>query len=212
MSDIKTYKKLIKEIPIKKQSMHARKIVWQSRLGHTLFKVIEPVFDKDEIIITRGDILEEKDNRTKIIKTLVWGYPEGGRGTNVKKVLGSLDNLCGKLLRNKEKNLTEVKAKELINSLEEVDGIGPSTWSKLLYFFEVSVNKHRCQIFDTRVEQSLNASQFKEFKKEKGKWNQKKVDDFFKYIEKLDKVSKRLGVAPEQLENFLFYYNLYFVL
>ena len=212
MSDIKTYKKLIKEIPIKKQSMHARKIVWQSRLGHTLFKVIEPVFDKDEIIITRGDILEEKDNRTKIIKTLVWGYPEGGRGTNVKKVLGSLDNLCGKLLRDKGKNLTEVKAKELINSLEEVDGIGPSTWSKLLYFFEVSVNKHRCQIFDARVEQSLNASQFKEFKKEKGKWNQKKVDDFFKYIEKLDKVSKRLGVDPDQLENFLFYYNLYFVL
>ena len=212
MSDIKTYEKLIKEIPIKKQSMHARKAVWQKRLGRTLFKVVKSVFDKDEITITRGEVLEEKDNGIKIIKTLVWGYPEGGRGDNVKCALTKLEELDKILSKNKRKNLSEVKAKELIDRLEMVDGVGPSTWSKLLYFFEISVESHRCQIFDARVERSLNASQFKEFKKEKGKWNQKKVDDFFKYIEKLDKVSMRLGVDPEQLENFLFYYNLYFEL
>lgn len=210
MSDIETYKNLIKEIPIKKQSMRARKAVWQKRLGHVLFKEVEPVFDKDEITITRGEILEEKNSRIKIIKTLVWGYPEGGRGDNVKRALKGLEDLCGKLSRNKGKNLTEAKAKELIVSLEKVGGVGPSTWSKLLYFFEVSVESHGCQIFDARVERSLNASQFEEFKKEKGKWNQKKLEDFFKYIEKLDEVSKGLRVAPEQVENFLFYYNLYF--
>lgn len=212
MSDINTYKNLIKEIPIKKQSMRAKRDVWKNRLGRTLFKVVEPVFDEDEVTITRSEILEEKNNRIKIIKTLVWGYPEGGRGDNVKKVLEGLEDLHRKLSRYKGMNLTEAQAKELINDLEKVDRVGPSTWSKLLYFFEISVMSHSCQIFDARVEQSLNASQFKEFKKEKVKWNQKKVDDFFKYIEKLDEVSKCLEVDPAQLENFLFYYNLYFVL
>jgi len=166
--------------------MRAKKSVWHTRLGHSLFKVVEPVFSKDEITITRGEILKEESNRIKIVKTLVWGYPEGGRGSNVKSVLENLEVLRDKL--------------------------GPSTWSKLLYFFEISINSHRRQIFDKRVEQSLNASQFRDFNKKEGKWNQKKVDDFFKYIEKLDEVSRDLRVAPEQLENFLFYYNLYFKL
>lgn len=212
MSDIKTYKKLIREIPIKKQSMHARKDVWRTRLGHSLFKVVEPVFSEDEITITRGEILKEKNSRLKIVKTLVWGYPKGGRGNNIKSVLKDLEKLREKLSRHKGKNLTETEAKELINKLEKVNKMGPSTWSKLLYFFEISIYSHRCQIFDKRVEQSLNASQFRDFNKEKGKWNQKKVNDFFKYIEKLDDLSKNLRVAPEQLENFLFYYNLYFKL
>ena len=212
MSDIKTYRNLIKEIPIKKQSMRAKKSVWHTRLGHSLFKVVEPVFSKDEITITRGEILKEESNRIKIVKTLVWGYPEGGRGSNVKSVLENLEVLRDKLSKYKGKNLTETKAKELISDLEKVDKLGPSTWSKLLYFFEVSINSHRCQIFDKRVEQSLNESQFRDFKKEKGKWNQKRVDDFFKYIEKLNELSRNLRVDPDQIENFLFYYNLYFKL
>lgn len=212
MSDIKTYRNLIKEIPIKKQSMRAKKSVWHTRLGHSLFKVVEPVFSKDEITITRGEILKEESNRIKIVKTLVWGYPEGGRGSNVKSVLENLEVLRDKLSKYKGKNLTETKAKELISDLKKVDKLGPSTWSKLLYFFEVSINSHRCQIFDKRVEQSLNESQFRDFKKEKGKWNQKRVDDFFKYIEKLNELSRNLRVDPDQIENFLFYYNLYFKL
>lgn len=212
MSDIKTYRNLIKEIPIKKQSMRAKKSVWHTRLGHSLFKVVEPVFSKDEITITRGEILKEESNRIKIVKTLVWGYPEGGRGSNVKSVLENLEVLRDKLSKYKGKNLTETKAKELISDLEKVDKLGSSTWSKLLYFFEVSINSHRCQIFDKRVEQSLNESQFRDFKKEKGKWNQKRVDDFFKYIEKLNELSRNLRVDPDQIENFLFYYNLYFKL
>jgi hypothetical protein len=212
MSDIKTYRNLIKEIPIKKQSMRAKKSVWHTRLGHSLFKVVEPVFSKDEITITRGEILKEENNRIKIVKTLVWGYPEGGRGSNVKSVLENLEVLRDKLSKYKGKNLTETKAKELISDLKKVDKLGPSTWSKLLYFFEVSINSHRCQIFDKRVEQSLNESQFRDFKKEKGKWNQKRVDDFFKYIEKLNELSRNLRVDPDQIENFLFYYNLYFKL
>lgn len=212
MSDIKTYRNLIKEIPIKKQSMRAKKSVWYTRLGHSLFKVVEPVFSKDEITITRGEILKEESNRIKIVKTLVWGYPEGGRGSNVKSVLENLEVLRDKLSKYKGKNLTETKAKELISDLKKVDKLGPSTWSKLLYFFEVSINSHRCQIFDKRVEQSLNESQFRDFKKEKGKWNQKRVDDFFKYIEKLNELSRNLRVDPDQIENFLFYYNLYFKL
>ena len=38
------------------------------------------------------------------------------------------------------------------------------------------------------------------------------TNDYFDYIERLSKVSRKLKVKPEQVENFLFHYNLNFKL
>lgn len=210
MSDIKTYKRLIREIPIEKQAMHAQKGVWEKRLDKSTFQIVKSLFDKEEIIITRSDILEEKACRNKIAMILVWGYPNGGRGNHIRNILGEINKLCKELSKVEGKNLNKDEAQKLIDSLNNIEGMGPSTWSKLLHFFRVSVDSNSCQIFDAKIEKSLNMGIFKEF--EKKKWSQNNTTDFFDYIKFLSKISKDLNVKPEQVENFLFYYNLYFKL
>lgn len=210
MSKIETYRDLIKNIPIDKQAMLAKRDVWKKRFRDTVYYIVKPIFDEDEIIISREDILKEKNFCTKIVKILIWGYPNGGRGKHIQHALNNIDELI-KILSNIEgQNLTKDKAEIVIKKLDNMNGLGPSTWSKLLHFFKVSVETHSCQIFDEKIERSLNASKFEDFKKDN--WNRMNINDFFDYIERLSKVSKRLNVKPEQLENFFFYYNLGFKL
>lgn len=210
MSNIDIYKNLIKVIPIAKQAMHAQKNVWKKRLDGSTFEVVKFLFNKEEIVITRSDILEEKQCQNKIAMILVWGYPNGGRGYHIQNILEQIDVLSKILSKVENKNLSRDEAEELISNLNKIEGMGPSTWSKLLHFFRVSVNSNSCQIFDAKIEKSLNTEKFKEF--EKDKWDQHKTNDFFDYIERLSKVSRKLNVKPEQVENFLFYYNLNFKL
>ncbi len=210
MSNIDTYKNLIKAIPIEKQAMHAQKAVWEKRLDSSAFEVVKSIFTKDEIVITRNEILKEENAQNKIAKVLVWGYPNGGRGNHIQNILKKIDGLNEKLSENKNEHLSKDNARKLIDELNEIDGMGPSTWSKLLYFFKVSVDSNSCQIFDAKIEKSLNSANFKEFKKDK--WDQHKTDDYFDYIERLSMVSRKLKVKPEQVENFLFHYNLNFKL
>lgn len=210
MSKIETYRDLIKNIPIEKQAMLAKRDVWEKRFRDSVYHIVQPIFNEDEIIISREDILKEKKLCMRIVKILIWGYPNGGRGKLIQHALNNINELVEILSNIEGQNLSKDKAEIVINKLNNIEGLGPSTWSKLLHFFEVSVDSHSCQIFDEKIERSLNASKFEDFKKDN--WNRTDINNFFDYIERLSKVSRRLEVKPEQLENFLFYYNLNFKL
>lgn len=77
---------------------------------------------------------------------------------------------------NKKKDLSREKLASLIAVLENVKGLGESTWSKLLYFFKIQVEGRRCQIFDKNIKDALNSPQFieqYEFNEERGiSWKQ----------------------------------------
>lgn len=115
--------------------------------------------------------------------------------------------------------------------MENVNGLGESTWSKFLYFFEIKVEipEHgfqRCQIYDAKIKDSLNASQFnelEEFNKKNGisMWKQddkrkKGKPNYFMFMKLLSALSDEIGFDKDdehkldKLENFLFHYNLDF--
>jgi len=207
MDSIKKYKKLIQALPVKKQASLIKKEVWKKRFREKLSPIVSVLFSKnDEIVISREDILKENDCRKKIIMILMWGYPTGGRGNHIQDALESIDGLCENLFKIKDKSLTKDKAKNLIQQFDCIKGLGPSTWSKLLYFFNISVDFRKCQIFDIKIVNSLNKIQFKEFNRTD--WNQQNIDDYFEYLELTNSLSQKLNASPDQLENFLFHYNL----
>lgn len=202
---IQYYKQLIQSLPVKNQSSHIKKKSWARISYREKTKIEKVIFSKDDIEISRQDIFDESNTDFKIIKTLLWGYPTGGRNDNIKRTLESFILLQKILSKTENKNLSISEANSLLNELDNIEGLGPSTWSKLLYFFNISFCNQKCQIFDLKIVDSLNKKQFCEF--EEYNWKQDK-QNYFKYISLLSDLANKLDASPDQIENFLFFYNL----
>ena len=132
----------------------------------------------------------------------------GGHGGNIEYVIEKIDELKKILSSVNGQDLPKDKASEIIAEISKFRGLGISTWSKLLYFFNASVESKNCQIYDLKIVDSLNKKQFSELGIQQ-QWKQNIVQ-YYQYIELLDSLAKSMGVLPKQVEVFLFYYNLYY--
>lgn len=205
MANIKDYYDLISLIPVNQQSALIKKTIWG---GFEKEDPINAIFgDKQEVEISREDVFSEDDIEKKAIMVLMWGYPTGGRGKNIEKIIKKFDTLVCILESVKGNNftMTEAKADNLIKGLDSISGVGISTWSKFLYFFNVSIDSMKCQIFDEKIVDSLNKKQFEDLGIDS--WSHTK-EDYFRYIELVNNLATSMKVLPEQIELFLFYYNL----
>ena len=92
--------------------------------------------------------------------------------------------------------------KNFFTRLRTVNGLGQSTYSKLLYFFNVSFEDKKCLILDTFVIANLKV--FDEFSGIN--WVQSQ-NCYLTYLNKIDELAGLHNVSPEQLERFLFGYR-----
>lgn len=208
MQSIVKYGGLIKSIPISYQSTKIKKKVWGRFSYNNKDSIEASIFgDKDEVEISRKDIFSEADTAKRIVMVLMWGYPTGGRGSNIEKILLEIDKLTALFSSVYNPNLTKDQANNLIKQFEGIRGLGISTWTKLLYFFNIAIDSKKCQIYDLKIVDSLNKKQFIELGKQI--WRQD-IDHYYQYIELLDNVATQMCVSPEQVELFLFYFNLYY--
>lgn len=206
MKSILDYSNLIAILPVNNQSSIIKKDVWEKFSYNEDIKAA--IFGNEQKIeISRADIHSECNTIKKIVMTLMWGYPTGGRGRNIENTLEKIDELNKLLSQENGKNIAKNKANDLIAKLANFQGLGISTWSKLLYFFNLSVNSKKCQIYDLKIVDSLNKKQFRELGTQQWKQN---INHYYQYIELMDSLASRMKVLPEQVELFLFYYNLYY--
>lgn len=200
------YSGLIESIPVYHQSTKIVRKAWKRFSYNGKMGIEEAIFDnKDEVELSRADVLSEVDPAQKVVMVLMWGYPTGGRGSNIENILTEIDKLSQLLSSVRKKNLTVTEANDLIAEFQGIHGLGISTWSKLLYFFNVAIDSRRCQIYDLKIVDSLNKKQFSELGAQK--WKQD-IDHYYRYIDLVDNLAMRMCVSPEQVELFLFYYNL----
>lgn len=209
MGSIENYARLIENLPWEDQRASFTKD-GSKRWNELLEKAGIKDFDKisKDYKLTRKDVLNESVPQKRVIKTLMWGYPGGGRGQNIKNVLEKLDQIKGLLESIKGESIEKSKLDDVIKEFDRIEGLGISTWSKLLYFFEVTVVGYgKCQIFDLRIEASLAHMNFEELE-EIRKIKQTHKDAFFKYIKSVNEVAEKLKVKPDAMELFLFEFNL----
>ena len=208
MQSMLKYKELINSIPAYNQSAKIKLKFWTRFSYQDKSRIEKAIFGNiDEVEISRADIFSEADTKTKIIMVLMWGYPTGGRGNNIESILTQIDKLSQFLSSVEKQNLTKKQANNLIKQLMNIRGLGISTWSKFLYFFNIAIDSKRCQIYDLKIVDSLNKKQFSEL--DTHIWKQD-VEHYYQYIELVDNLAKQMDAAPEQVELFLFYYNLYY--
>lgn len=152
---IEDYKTLISNLPVRQQCFTTKRTTWISAENEIdwLKSLNDKLFgDQATLSISRQDIFETKEPREKIIKTIYWGYTAGMRGNhfvNILKYILDVEKVLLKLKQNA--NPTTIEFFELTESFNEIAGLGLSTYSKLLYFFEIDFNINPCLILDQRL-------------------------------------------------------------
>lgn len=216
MISIKEYADLIKSLPVGGQFTKIKRdsTFWNpttnTDFSDDVKEVVEAVFDEcsgDEkyINISRDDIKNTEGTEKKIVKILMWGYPGGGRYGQVQNILQNLNDLTTWLEAINGKNFDSVQD-DALGELPEINGLGLSTISKLLYFFDVKIENTPCQIYDGKVIKSLNKNHQIVELSSRNDWG-RTYPDYEEYINLLFRLSKKCKCSPDQIELFLFMIN-----
>lgn len=163
------------------------------------------IFVNDVINLSRAEVKAETDIKTKIMKVLMWGYKKTNgslRPQYFDSIVNHLNVLEPIFADIQNRNLNAEERKNFFTRLRTVNGLGQSTYSKLLYFFNVSFEGKKCLILDKWVLKSLNY--FDEFA---GTDWQKTEVCYLTYLNRMDELAGLHNVSPEQLERFLFGYR-----
>lgn len=205
------YSNLIKHLPYKEQSFETSKETWSSFKNEELFaKTYARTFNESTIKLSRNDLFTCCNQRKEDALFLIvfWGYPLGYTRPNTMmslfpKFLKTIPELNSHL--NLQGNINYNDFKTIINSLS---GIGLSTLTKFLYFFQMTVNGERAIILDNRIMKVLNKSDgFEELAILKGINDSNKCSKYLLYLELMNKHAKKYGYKVDQLELFLFMFG-----
>ena len=156
--------------------------------------------DDGSYSLSRAEIFACDDAFEKVVKTIWWGYPNGMR-SHFDEVAQNFRVMAEILQPYRGRELDEPNFIQLYNNLNQIQHIGPSTISKLLYFFKISQGQTQCVIVDSRVRSAMAA--FDDFHPVRNN------DPALWYLEHARQINEVGidGATPEQIEYFLFSAN-----
>lgn len=206
--NLESYKILISSLPVRQQCFTTKRTTWTKaeREIQWLKNLNDKLFgDNKTLTISRQDIFETNDPREAIIKTIYWGYTSGMRGNHFVNILKHIDTIETVLQTLRDKTNPQTSDfNTLTLTFKNVAGLGLSTYSKLLYFFNISFNSNLCLILDQRlidVFASKTYSNFQQLDKIRYDNAEKKYLDFLQITRQF---SIELDTRGENIELFLF--------
>lgn len=209
--NIDNYKILISNLPVRQQCFTTKRTTWKKaenqiewlkRLNDKLFS------DRQILTISRQDIFEAKHTREVIIKTIYWGYPRGMRGNHFVNTLKQIDLIEGTFLNLRQTvQLTTQDFIELTKIFKKVSGLGLSTYSKLLHFFNLKINENPCQILDQRLIDVLASKTYVEFQELSNIRYDNADKKYLDYLQLVKLTANKLETKGENIEQFLFTYG-----
>ena len=205
---VRNYKSLIKQLPINKHSFIVKFDNWTKfeRISAVFRDLLVELFHGQEsIVISRKDLfrLGSSDRIDKfIISVILWGYPRGMRGRNFSMILQNFNLIVDHI--NILKTYRRISWSNELIFLQNFNGIGISTYSKLLYFLRLKLNNNPCLILDERIMNVFENFIFTDFRSLNRKLGAKTYPDYLKIIKQL---SNRIQVSPDKIEMFLFIFG-----
>lgn len=205
MKTIKKYTNLIQSLPVSDQAFTIKASNWQKALSDFHF---QEIFNGAEnICLSRKDVHDTNNIELFILKTILWGYPKGMRGNNFGNIYSRLNDLAEILNISNRTFLKTDDLYELQNRLKTIDGLGLSTYSKLLYFRGFKFDSVPALILDERLIRVFKNKIFAEFEllAHVSQYNSEKM--YPNYLQLMDQLSEQLHVSGEQIEQFLFIFG-----
>lgn len=199
------FKDLISAIPVCQHSVNVKKGKWNI---HGQKATIQKIFGHLKVItISRNDLFKTVDIDEFIVKTLMWGYPTGGRGNNITKVLEETNfrKLVKLLQQYRNDNVT---LEELKRDIKTIKGVNLSTMSKLLHFLKINVNDETALILDQKIINIISNNRFVELHPLIGIKYNKAIDRYVEYLKTINQLATKIQVLADQIELFLFMFGL----
>jgi hypothetical protein len=207
---LSNYRTLISHLPVKEQSFTTKKSTWlKAENDYSWLKELnKTLFDKyGQLTLNRQDVFNSKTIEEIIIKTIYWGYPRGKRGNHFRNILNSFDVLvlhCSQL--KDSETITSAEYFKLMNDFKKIEGLGLSTYTKILYFMDIKIDYNPCLILDQRIINVIQTNHYPCFKYLSIN-NYNKEKKYPEYLALMNHLSQELQTKPENLEQFLFLFN-----
>lgn len=199
------YIHLIQSLPVSDQAFTIKASNWQKALSDFHF---QEIFNGAEnICLSRKDLHDTNNVELFILKTILWGYPKGMRGKNFENIYKSLSTLSRILNVHDRAFLKTDDLYELQNKLQKIEGLGLSTYSKLLYFRDFKFNGLPALILDERLIRVFKNNVFEEFESLAKISQYNSVKMYNDYLQIMDALSEELNASGEQTEQFLFIFG-----
>jgi hypothetical protein len=164
------------------------------------------------------------DSIRGIVASIIWGYPRGNLpgGRNFTPVFAQVRNIAEaiKMLKSPIPSATEtiLSATETCRRLGFVNGMGPSTYTKMAHFAEIMCAEGQCLIYDQRVMRAISVTDEPEFqelarklgpcRKPDGSFRQYtsalQVETYGDFITAAERLARRRSSTPAHVEYSLF--------
>jgi hypothetical protein len=206
--NIKNYKILISNLPVRQQCFTTKRKTWLKVENKTpwLKSLNDKLFGENKTLaISRQDIFETKEPRETIIKTIYWGYNAGMRGNNFQNIIEHIEPIENALwtLKNKTNPIT-TDFNDLKQIFKNVPGLGLSTYSKLLYFFKISFNGNPCLILDKRLIDVFAGKSYFNFEQLSNIRYNNAEKKYLHFLELIKQIANNMETEGENIELFLF--------
>ncbi len=204
---INNFGNLIRELPVSLHAVSTQYTRWEDNFGIVPPEEIAQIFNgSNEIKINRQNILSDVGLRRKIYKTIFWGYPTGMRGNNHQLIFSNIDVIYNLLLDLQDAG-NQINNWENHISQLNIPGLGITTYTKLLYFCNVHINRNKAVILDKNIINCINNNIFEEFNGLVGinYLNAKKL--YPNYLEVISNIAHQIDVFSDKIEYFIFLFG-----
>ena len=146
-------------VVVKAQTM--RKILSENteRLCNLFFQ------GRKEVCLTRNDVFKDRRGNIELflLSVLFWGYPGNQRGRCTKAFNNWEDLVNMSYNLRRRKNLTNEEFRGYFRTMDNISGLGISTYSKIFYFLGITIDGHPCLILDDMVGKGVHLLEGEEF-------------------------------------------------
>lgn len=206
------YQPLLQSLPVMHQSFTTKRsnwisaekqIAWLEELNNHFFQ------NQPTLELSRQNLFSHTGStREWIVKIIYWGYPNGMRGNNFINILRNVEPL--------EEALDKIKCKQnpddsdynaLVKTFDSIQGLGMSTFSKILYFMRIRFNGNSSLILDLRLIDVFRSNVFADFAELKTLRYDNTRKHYLNYIRIMNELANRLRTSGESIEQFLFIFG-----
>ena len=160
---------------------------------------------REEVALTRKDILKIRRGNIELflLSVLFWGFPSNQRG-RCTKAINNWDALV--ILANAIKNhpnMTNAGFRGHFHAMDSITGLGISSYSKILYFLQVSIEGNQCLILDNMVAKgitNLMGNEFQHLRAATECVRHRYYRYYPLYLEAMNNLSTDIGVPAQNLE------------
>jgi 8-oxoguanine DNA glycosylase-like protein len=166
--------------------------------------------DSAEVNLSRGDLRRlatKSDLAEFVVATIVWGYPRGMRGNNVRNMFSHFTPLCDLLSGVRAAPVTNWDS-HFDDEVHRIEGLGLSTYTKFLQFLDARIEGNAALILDKRIIDTCNTRVFEELAPLRNLTLTNAPGSYTDNLACMRQIASNLSVKSENIEFFLFEFGL----